>query len=72
MAEIQKWEYRVEDLGSLLKGPRDQELQDLLDEWGSEGWEVIAVTQDSGTSKVRLFAKRPLTDRARRQRSMPV
>ena len=71
MVELQKWEYRFKTLGSVLKGIRDEELQELLDEWGNEGWEIIAVTQDSGTNKVRLFAKRPLTDRARRQRSIP-
>ena len=71
MTELQKWEYRFQTLGSILKGIRDEELQELLDEWGNEGWEIITVTQDQGSGKLRLYAKRLLTDRSRRQRSMP-
>jgi hypothetical protein len=71
VTELQKWEYRFQTLGSVMKKIRDEELQELLDEWGTEGWEIFAVSQDPSMSKIRLYAKRPLTDRARRQRSMP-
>ena len=66
-----QWEYRVESMGGALRNPRDEELQSALNEWGEEGWEVIFVIQYSGTNKVRVIAKRPLTERARRSRSMP-
>ncbi|MDD5468580.1 MAG: hypothetical protein PHS96_12320 [Anaerolineales bacterium] len=71
MTEITQWEYRVQNLGSALKGPSDEEIQAVLDEWGEEGWEAFAVIQHSGTNKVRLVAKRLLSDRARRRRSLP-
>jgi len=71
MNEITKWEYRVENLGSVLKSPNDDEIEATLNDWGSEGWEVISVIQHSGTNKVRIVAKRPLSERARRKRSMP-
>lgn len=71
MTETSNWEYRVETLGSALKSPKDEEIQDALDEWGMEGWEVIQVIQHSGTNKIRVVAKRPLTDRERRRRSLP-
>ena len=68
--EIKQWEYRVQTLGGLL-GTKDEEIQAALDEWGSEGWEVIHVYTTYGSGKVTVVAKRPLTDRARRMRSRP-
>ena len=71
MNEVNLWEYRVGNLGTALKSPNDEEIEAVLNEWGKEGWEVFNVIQHSGTNKVRLVARRPLTDRARRRRSMP-
>ncbi len=72
MSEEKKWEYRVESLGSALRSPKDEEIEALLNEWGKDGWEVISVhPQHNSTYKVRVVAKRPLTVRTRRQRSMP-
>lgn len=72
MTEIPLWEYRVLSVGSLWRGPRQEELEAVLNELGAEGWEVITASwHDSGSGKVRIVAKRPLTDRARRRRSLP-
>ena len=68
--EIKHWEYRVQTIGSLF-GTKDDQIQDLLNEWGSEGWEAINVFTPEGSGKITMIAKRPLTDRARRMRSMP-
>ena len=71
MNEVILWEYRVQSLGTALKNPKDEEIEVALNEWGEEGWEVFNVIQHSGTNKVRIVARCPLTDRARRRRSMP-
>jgi hypothetical protein len=42
-----------------------------LNEWGTEGWEAINVFTPEGSGKITIVAKRPLTERARRTRSMP-
>ena len=68
--EIKLWEYRVQTIGSVL-GTKDEHIQSTLDEWGAEGWEAINVYTPSGSGKVTIVAKRPLTERARRSRSMP-
>ena len=68
--EIKQWEYRVETIGSFL-GTKDEHIQAILDEWGSEGWEAINVYTPYGSGKITIVAKRPLTTRARRMRSMP-
>ncbi|MCC6569108.1 MAG: hypothetical protein IT315_07710 [Anaerolineales bacterium] len=52
-------------------GTKDEYIQATLDEWGSEGWEAINVYTPSGSGNVTIVAKRPLTERARRMRSMP-
>ena len=68
--EIKHWEYRVQTVGSIF-GTKDELIQDVLNQWGEEGWEAINVYTPYGSGKVTLVAKRPLTDRVRRMRSMP-
>jgi hypothetical protein len=68
--EIQKWEYRVETIGRFF-GTKDEEIAATLNEWGDEGWEVTHVYTPYGSGNVTLVAKRPLTNRSRRVRSMP-
>lgn len=71
MAEENKqWEYRVQTLGSFFQ-TKDELLQNTLDEWGAEGWEVISVYSHHGSDHVTAVAKRPLTERVRRARSRP-
>lgn len=72
MAEdMKQWEYRVQTIGSLF-GTKDEQIQATLNEWGSEGWEAINVFTPEGSGKITIVAKRLLTDRARRLRSMPM
>lgn len=68
--EIKHWEYRVQTIGSLF-GTKDEVIEGMLNEWGSEGWEAINVFTPEGSGKITIVAKRILTDRARRLRSMP-
>ena len=68
--EIKQWEYRVQTIGSMF-GTKDENIQATLDEWGTEGWEAINVYTPSQSGKVTIVAKRPLSERARRIRSMP-
>ncbi|GJQ52530.1 MAG: hypothetical protein HKUEN02_13770 [Anaerolineaceae bacterium] len=68
--EIKLWEYRVQSIGSIF-GAKDEDIQEKLDEWGLEGWEAINVYTPYGSGKITMVAKRPLTERARRMRSMP-
>jgi hypothetical protein len=66
------WEYRVEDFGGIIKSePKKEEFQALLNSWGEEGWEVVNAFYHTGTTRLRIIAKRPLTAAVRRKRSMP-
>jgi hypothetical protein len=67
--EIKQWEYRVQTIGSLF-GTKDEHIQATLDDWGLEGWEAINVFTPEGSGKITMVAKRPLTERARRSRSI--
>jgi hypothetical protein len=69
--EIKQWEYRVQTIGGLF-GTKDELIEETLNEWGSEGWEAINVFTPEGSGKITIVAKRPLTDRVRRLRSMPM
>lgn len=69
MAEQTLWEYRVKTIGSVF-GTKDENIQATLNEWGEEGWEAINVYTPEGSGKVTMVAKRPLTERVRRQRVM--
>lgn len=68
--EYQKWEYRVQTIGSVF-GTKDEVIEKTMDEWGEEGWEALSVYTPYGSGKITIVAKRPLTERARRMRSMP-
>lgn len=71
MAEESKlWEYRVQTIGGVF-GTKDELIQTTLDEWGAEGWEAINVFTPEGSGKITMVAKRPLTERARRMRTLP-
>ncbi|HET9590473.1 MAG TPA: hypothetical protein VFO91_16930 [Anaerolineales bacterium] len=68
--EMKQWEYRVQTIGSIF-GTKDEYIQAALDDWGAEGWEAINVYTPYGSGKVTIVAKRLLTERTRRMRSMP-
>jgi hypothetical protein len=72
MAETNQWEYRVRTFGTFFRGVKDEDLEAILNEWGTEGWEVIGARGIENTSKVTLLAKRPLSASVRRRRSFPV
>jgi hypothetical protein len=68
--EIKQWEYRVQTIGGMF-GTKDELIQATLDEWGSDGWETINVYTPYGSGRVTIIAKRPLTERSRRRKSIP-
>jgi len=68
--DLPKWEYRVCTIGSMF-GTKDEAIELLLNEWGTEGWEVTHVYTPEGSGKVTIVAKRPLTRETIRRRSMP-
>jgi hypothetical protein len=68
--QIEKWEYRVQTIGSLF-GTKDEHIEATLNEWGEEGWYVFAVYTPEGSGKVTIVARRPLSERTLRMRSMP-
>lgn len=59
--EAKKWEYRVQTIGNVILGTKDENIEAMLNEWGDEGWEVTQVYNPYGTGSVTLVAKRPLT-----------
>lgn len=68
--EFQKWEYRVLTIGSIF-GAKDEAIEETLNAWGEEGWEVTHVYTPGNSGKVTIVAKRPLTRETIRRRSMP-
>ena len=68
---ITQWEYRVQTVGSFWSGVKADELEALLNEWGEAGWEVVSTHILENANKINVIAKRPLTDRVKRARSMP-
>lgn len=69
--DIQQWEYRVQTVGGFFSGVKAEELEELLNEWGEDGWEVVSTHIIENANKINVIAKRPLTDRVRRERSRP-
>ncbi len=71
MAEPTQWEYRAISVGSFWSEPKDEQLENTLNELGAEGWEVVSAMTHYGNNKVRVVAKRPLSSSVRRQRDWP-
>jgi hypothetical protein len=70
--ELPKWEYCVQTVGAFWSGVKADALEQMLNEWGEEGWEVVSTHIIENANKINVIAKRPLTRAARRFRSMPV
>ena len=71
MVEMMQWEYRVEIVGSSLSTMKNEALEAVLNAWGEQGWEVMAVFLLQNSNKMRLIAKRPLSLTTRRRRNWP-
>jgi hypothetical protein len=69
--DTMQWEYRVQTVGAFFSGVKAEELEELLNEWGEDGWEVVSTHIIENANKINVIAKRPLTDRVRRERSRP-
>jgi hypothetical protein len=71
MTETIQWEYRALTVGTFWNDPKDEDLENELNQLGQEGWEVINVLTHHSTNKYRVIAKRPLSSETRRRRSWP-
>jgi uncharacterized protein YlxW (UPF0749 family) len=71
MAKTNQWEYVAMSAGSFWSIPKDEDLENLLNELGQDGWEVVSVFDQRGSHKVRVIARRPLTADGRRRRNWP-
>lgn len=69
--DTKQWEYRVQTVGRFFSGVNAEELEELLNEWGEDGWEVVSIHIIENANKINVIAKRPLTDQVRRERSRP-
>ena len=63
-----QWDYQVETVGSFFGGIKDEQLNQLLNDWGEEGWEVISLVHPPNSEKMRVIAKRTIDRPARRPR----
>lgn len=68
MDNAEFWEYRVESVGGLI-GPKDARLEEMLNEWGAEGWEAFAATIRQSDNRLTIFARRRLSGAPPRRRS---
>lgn len=69
--DFNQWEYRVQSVGGIFTSIKAEVLEEMLNEWGEEGWEVVSTHFIEHANKANIIAKRPLTDRVRRERSRP-
>jgi len=69
MVDNIQWEYHIEVLGSVFKGPKPELIAASLNEIGEAGWEVVNLHQPTNSNKIWVTMKRPLRVSARRQRS---
>ena len=63
---------RVQAVGGFFTGVKADVLEELLNQWGTDGWEVVSTHIIENANKINVIAKRPMTRTTRRERSMPV
>ncbi len=58
---IDRWKYVVASLKSSFTGTvSDQQLQEMLDRHGSQGWELVEILRSQGSwGNVQLVFKKP-------------
>jgi hypothetical protein len=69
MDSLVQWEYRLESFGGAFKSIKVVDLESILNGWGEEGWEIISFAYSPDNTGYKVLAKRPLTFRAKRERS---
>jgi hypothetical protein len=65
----QEWEYTVETIGSIWRGPSSNELESLLNEAASEGWELVTAFNLAGGNRILVILRRALQTKGRKRRS---
>ena len=60
-----KWEYKVLKKTSVLKGIKVEEIEEELNLWGEEGWELVNVTRQQ--NELIAVLKRPVGSPRRRE-----
>lgn len=71
MPEKDRWEYRIEEIGSFWRASKAADVEAFLNSLGEEGWDVINLHQPENSNKIWVTAKRPLTTSTRRRRNLP-
>ncbi|HUV29154.1 MAG TPA: hypothetical protein VMW34_17460 [Anaerolineales bacterium] len=70
MGTEMNWEYRVESFGGSLSEAKDEDLEEVLNDWNEEGWQLVSA-YPIGDKKVRIIAQRPLISSSRRKQRWP-
>ena len=71
MDELKSWEYQVKTFGHTWKSAKPEEINEELDIWGAEGWEVVSSCFNPGGSML-VIAKRLLTDSNKRRKTRQI
>jgi hypothetical protein len=64
----QEWEYCVETLGSIWRGPSPEELEVMLNEAASDGWEFLTTVSMSSSNRILVVLRRSKRTRSRPRR----
>ena len=53
-----RWQYKVIEVKPAFFGKSGERLQDELNKWGTQGWELVEVLQAQALDTYRLFLKK--------------
>lgn len=65
---VRGWEYRVETLGSIWRGPSREEMEALLNGANAEGWELVTAVNVASSNRIHVFLRRAIPARSRPRR----
>ena len=64
-----EWEYGVELMGSIWRGPSPDDITRLLNAAASEGWEPVSVVSPSNGNRLLVILRRPLPKATSKRRT---
>jgi hypothetical protein len=63
-----EWEYDVQTLGTIWRGPSPHDLAGLLNAAAAEGWETVSVASPSNGNRWFIVLRRRLAKTVRKRR----
>jgi hypothetical protein len=68
-AMANSWEYWVESMGNVVRGPKPTEIEDFLNQADEDGWEFVQAMKVENSNRVLFYMRKQILSTKRKRRS---